>query len=94
MVEKWKLSWVAGMKKEINMLDAKTCKDKMARFLKKPMGSLEEGNVLMDLVNESFLLVELVIELQEEFGLRLVQEDLRLVRTVGDLVQVLLSKST
>lgn len=74
-------------------MNAQACKEKISRFLKKPIGQLDEDAVLMDLVNESFLLVEMVIELQEEFGLRLVQEDLRTVRTVGDLIRVLLSKS-
>ena len=76
------------------MLSAETCRLKMARFLKKSAADLDDGAVLMDLVNESFLLVELMIELQEEFNLRLVQEDLRQVRTVGDLIRVLLSKSS
>lgn len=74
------------------MLTAEACKAKMARFLKKPAVQLADRDVLMDLVNESFVLVEMVIELQEEFGLRLVQEDLRQVRTVGELIAVMLSK--
>lgn len=85
----WAVEWM----KENEMLDAKTCKDKMTHFLKRPVGSLDDQQLLMDLVNESFLLVELVIELQEEFKLRLVQEDLRRVRNVGDLVQLLIEKS-
>ena len=43
---------------------------------------------LTSLVAESFALVETVISLQEELGIRLVQDDLREVRTVADLVRV------
>ena len=41
-----------------------------------------------NLVAESFALIETVIDLQEELGIRLLQEDLRDVETVGDLVRV------
>ena len=43
---------------------------------------------LTSLVAESFALVETVISLQEDLGIRLVQDDLREVRTVADLVRV------
>ena len=43
---------------------------------------------LNNLVAESFALIETVISLQEELSIRLLQEDLRDVRTVGDLVRV------
>jgi acyl carrier protein len=45
-------------------------------------------------VQESFSLVEMIIELQEQFPIRLSQEDLRAVRTVGDLLQTLIAKTT
>ena len=63
-------------------------KEKMASCLRQPIFKLQDGTVLTDLVAESFILVEMVIELQEEFGVRLVQEDLKDVKTVGDLIQV------
>jgi acyl carrier protein len=38
---------------------------------------------------DSLELVEIVIDLQEEFGVSLTQADLRAVRTLGDLVTLL-----
>ena len=52
---------------------------------KKP-GSLAPEMEIQDIVADSFALVEVVIRLQEETGVILMQEDLRKVRTVGDLL--------
>ena len=51
-------------------------------------GELDDAMLLTDLVAESFALIETVINLQEELRIRLLQEDLREVKTVGDLVGV------
>jgi len=75
------------------MLDKNAVKEKMASFLRVPISRLEDEAPLTHLVAESFVLVEMVIELQEEFGVRLVQEDLKGVKTVGDLAQVLESRA-
>ncbi len=76
------------------MVNEQECKIKIARFLKCPVERLEDDGVLLDLVSESFQLVEMIIELQDELKVRLIQEDLRLVRTVRDLTQILISKSS
>ena len=68
-------------------------KQRMAALLKQPVERLEDGRVLTDLVAESFLLIEMVIQLQEDLHIRLVQDDLNDVKTVGDLVQVVLAKT-
>ena len=70
------------------MAEIDAVKEKMAGLLKQPVARLEDATVLTDLVTDSFLLVEMVIELQEEFGVRLVQEDLNHVRTVADLTNL------
>lgn len=44
--------------------------------------------VLTDLVNSSFVLVEMVIELQEEFDVRFQQADMKEVKSVGDLLDL------
>jgi acyl carrier protein len=75
------------------MLDKNNIKEKMARLLKQPVSKLEDGAVLTTLVAESFALIEMVIELQEEFRVRLVQEDLRDVKTVGDLTGLIANRS-
>ena len=48
---------------------------------------------LSDLVTESFVLVELVIELQEDYGVRFVAGDLATVKTVSDLATLIDSRS-
>ena len=65
---------------------------KIAGFVNQPSGKITDDRILTELVAESFLLVELVIELQEEFHARLMQEDLRSVKTVGDLISTVEKK--
>ncbi len=67
--------------------DAKV-KQALSVSLKRPVEELEDHILLTDLVAESFALIETVINLQEDLNFRLVQEDLRDVKTVGDLVGV------
>jgi len=68
------------------MIDPGAVKAKIAEFLELPAERLDDSAPLMSLVQESFLLVQLLLELEEEFDVRLVQEDLKDVRTVGELV--------
>lgn len=44
---------------------------------------------LFALVSDSLMLVEMAIDLQEEFDVILVESDLREMRTLGDVVDVL-----
>lgn len=74
-------------------LTRENVKSKMSSLLKQPASRLEDHVELTSLVAESFVLVEMVIELQEEFGVRLVQDDLKDVKTVGDLLRLLESKA-
>jgi acyl carrier protein len=68
-------------------------KAKMSSLLRQPVSKLQDDAVLTDLVTQSLLLIEMVIELQEEFNVRLVQDDLKNVRTVGDLTRLIESKA-
>ena len=68
-------------------------KERIASLLKQPVSKLADGTVLTDLVVESFALIEMVIELQEEFKVRLVQDDLKDVKTVGDLTTLIDSRT-
>jgi len=68
------------------MIDPGAVKAKIAEFLELPAERLDDSAPLAGLVQESFLLVQLLLELEEEFDVRLVQEDLKDVRTVGELV--------
>lgn len=58
----------------------------MANVLGVDIDRLQDDVVLSDLVFNSFVLVEMIIEVQEEFGIRFNQEDMGEVKTVGDLV--------
>jgi len=66
----------------------------IASFFKKDVGSINREDDLKSYVQDSFLLVELVMTLQEDLSVRLLQEDLKDVKTVGDLIQVFMSKSS
>lgn len=62
---------------------------RMASVLRLPEERITGEAALKDLVAESFLLVELAIELQEELDVRFSQEDLKEVVTVSDLVALI-----
>ncbi len=77
------------------MFDQNKLKEKIAEFIKKPVSFLKEETVLTDLIEESFALIEMLIELQEEFEVRFfVQEDLRNIKTLGDLIQLFENHAT
>ncbi len=71
-------------------LSAARLRTKMAEVLGVDMERLEDAAVLTDLVTSSFLLVEMIIEMQEDFGTRFNQEDMQGVTTVGDLIGLFL----
>lgn len=73
------------------MVDKADVVKAMARFLRQPVEKLHDDAVLTDLVAESFVLIELVIQLQEEFGVRFGQQELQGVKTVGDLTELIAS---
>ena len=61
-------------------------KTRMAEILRVPVENLQDDVPLMTLTNSSFLLVEMIIELQEEFGVRFGQADMQHVTSVGDFI--------
>jgi acyl carrier protein len=65
---------------------------KMAEVLGHVPESITEDAVLTTLVSSSFVLVEMVIELQEEFGVRFQQVDMNGVTTVGQLLKLIESR--
>ena len=66
---------------------------RIAEILRQPLEKVADATELIDLVAESFVLVEMAIELQEEFHVRLRQEDLNGVRTVADLTRLVASRA-
>ena len=69
-----------------------TIRAKMAETINCPLEKVVDERELTDLVLSSFLLVELVIELQEEFSVTFVQEDLQQVKTVAHLLDLVASR--
>lgn len=65
---------------------------KMAEVLEIPASRVAPDAVLTDLVSDSFLLVEMAIELQEHFEVMFGQDDMRGLRTVGDLADLVRSR--
>ena len=63
-------------------------REKMAEVLGRESSAIEDDAELTSLVNSSFVLVELVIELQEEFDVRFNQADMNEVTTVHDLIKL------
>ena len=63
-------------------------KTRMSEILNIPEDSLNDDADLTSLVNNSFILVELMIELQEECGVCFGQADMRDVKTVGQLIDL------
>lgn len=57
-----------------------------AKRLGLPADSVRAETALTDLVPSSFTLVELLIELQESYGFRVTQDELRELRTVADVI--------
>jgi acyl carrier protein len=69
--------------------------DFMARFtaaVHAAPGSIDPSQPLKDLGVDSFELVDILVRLQEELGVRIFQEDLAGVQTVGDLQAVFASR--
>jgi acyl carrier protein len=75
------------------MLDSEKVKIRMSEILNVAAEKVTDNAVLQDLVIDSFILIDMVIDLQNTFKLRLNQEDLVPVKTVGDLISVMKSKT-
>lgn len=60
--------------------------DRIAQVLHRSAASLTPATELAAIAPDSFVLVELVIELQDEFGVRFDHEDMADLRTVGDVL--------
>ena len=64
----------------------------IATFLKIPRDTISLEKNLDELVRESFLLIQMIVELQETFHIHLVHNDLAKVKTLADLVAVVSAK--
>jgi acyl carrier protein len=71
------------------MKTTRIVRNAIAAFLDRPIDHIVPDRPLRELVADSFELVELVIDLQDQFGLALSQSDFDGVSTVADLIDVL-----
>ena len=74
-------------------VDDSKIKQAIKDFLHVPLEKLSDETRLTELVRESFILVEMVMYLQDEFNVQLVQDDLKTAHTVGELIRVFKEKS-
>ncbi len=76
------------------MSNKERVRDKIAEILGHTSEMVLDDAELTNLVSSSFLLVEMVIELQEEFDVRFQQVDMNEVATVGQLLDLVDSRMT
>jgi acyl carrier protein len=73
----------------MNAVDTNAIKQRISATLQIPIAKLKDDAMIADIVTESFAVVEMVIDLQEEFGIRLGQDDLKTIRTIGSLTSLI-----
>lgn len=74
------------------MNDNEYIRQRLAEHTKFPLSKVTDDKLLTELVADSFIFVELLLTLQEDFGIELSQEDLEHVHVVGDLLHLLRRK--
>lgn len=62
--------------------------DRVAEVLRRPRAMVSMDTELSRLAADSFVLVELVLELQDEFRVRFDHDDVQGLRTVGEVVDL------
>jgi acyl carrier protein len=68
-------------------------KNRISSSLRVPLAKLGDDTPVTDVVTESFAIVEMVIDLQEEFGIKLGQEDLKTIKTFGALARIVVERA-
>lgn len=61
---------------------------RIAEIIGQPLDRIQDQAQLANLVISSFLLVELIIDLQDEFEVRFGQAEMQDVKTVGQLIDL------
>jgi len=69
-------------------------KAKMAQILGHSADKISDEAELTSLVSSSFVLVEMVIELQDEFDVRFHQVDMNSISTIGQLLDLIESRAS
>ena len=76
----------------MSTIDTATVRQRIADTLQLPLAKVADDRLLTDVVRESFAMVEMVIDLQEELGIRLEQAELKQLKTVADLIALVTAK--
>jgi acyl carrier protein len=97
--ERWHISWVSdalkaleadyGKEPVMSHTTVEAIKARISATLQIPVAKPKDDARVTDIVTESFAIVEMVIDLQEEFGIRLGQEDLKAIQTIGALASLI-----
>lgn len=77
----------------MSTIDSDSIKRQISTTLQIPLARLQDETLISDVVTESFALVEMVIDLQEEFRIRLGQEDLKTIKTIGALTSLIAERA-
>lgn len=67
-------------------------KRKLGEFTQIPLERIDDNALISDLVSDSFMLVETMLLMQDEFNIDLEQEDLEEVETVMELINLIEGK--
>ncbi len=70
-------------------VDAAQVQRRIAAVLQLPAESISSDTELADVVADSFALVEMMIELQEDYGVQFAQDDIAPLRTAGDVADLI-----
>lgn len=70
-------------------VDAAGVQRRIAAVLRLPAESVSAETELADVVADSFALVEMMIELQEDYGVAFGQDDIAPLRTAGDVAELI-----
>ena len=62
---------------------------KIAELVRRPVAEIHADRPLRELVHDSFMLVEMVVDLEDEFGVPMSQGDFAKVVTVRDLTELI-----
>ena len=75
------------------MISYDTIKQKISSFTKLPVENIADTQPLSSLVADSFILVELMLTLQEEYAISLSQEEMESIVNVNDLIHLIQQKT-
>jgi acyl carrier protein len=76
----------------VSTVDFPQVRDRISTLAAVPVERLTPDVLITELVPDSFAFVEVAVDLQEEFDVVLSQQDLKNIRTLGDLTALLAEK--